>query len=78
MPGINALPMAVAPVDCNGIGADLIDVLHVQLRILGCVQKVFVRGLAHIGVAALAFGAGADGAQAGEGVAALFAVHASE
>ncbi len=66
--------MAVTPKDGQGVGADGLDLVDAQLRVYGRAQQMFVGRSAHIIMPALAFGAGADGAQPGKGVAAFLAV----
>ena len=66
--------MAVTPVKLKRITAELLDVLNGQIGGGGQQDLAAVRGLAHVAVAAAAFDAGANGAEAVEGVAAFVVV----
>ena len=66
--------MAVAPVKLEGIAANGVNPLDVEVGLSGVADNEWVRGAAHVGMTPFTGDTGANGPQAGEGVLALVAV----
>jgi hypothetical protein len=66
--------MAVAPENAYGIAADSFDTLDSHIRVFGPIKQFLIGRAAHVVMSALAFGAGADGAQSRERVMAFLPI----